>query len=373
MPNYGCPIIEPSVVPFSQVDPDFLLFIYGVDIWLLVIKHLVKLCRLLQREDTVSGSIVFRWYDRGQADAIYDAWTVGQLLARLEAGAREAQARVAEADKARTSAEAPLGKPGAAATESLERLLTDMRARGYGDTLIRQLPTERASDALLHYELICDACTQAEWRAKEAFLIRHCTGLRVEAGQEVTSAAYLAPDELEAQYAASREGRFRWQDWPALTEGLGRLDWKRWQETFRASYDADKATRKAGVERALRDNYAAAEELRTRLKEGEQHHWTLVVYNANDERLPFPPPPILMGAVRQTEAEVAEARQIAEATLARRRRFQRIVVPIVLFVLFLMLSFLFTQSILGGLIGTALIFLIIATVVYLIIRPQAKT
>jgi hypothetical protein len=306
----------------------------------------------------VPGSIVFRWYDRGQADAIYGAWTVGQLLARLEA------------DKG--GAEAPLGRPGAAATESLERLLTDMRARGYGDTLIRQLPTERASDALLHYELICDACTQAEWRAKEAFLIRHFTGLRMEAGQE-SSAAYLAPAELEEQYAASREGRFRWQDWPALTAGLERLDWKRWQDTFHASYEADKATRKAGVERALRDNFAAAEELRARLKEGEQHHWTLVVYNANDERLPFPPPPILMGAVRQTEAEVAEARQAAEAMLARRRRFQRIVVPIVLFVLFLMLSFLFTQSIVGGLIGTVLIFLIIATVVYFIIRPQAKT
>lgn len=315
------------------------------------------------------GSITFRWYDRAQADAIYGAWTVGQLLARLEG------------DKARGGAEAPLGKAGVAATESLERLLADMRARGYGDTLIRQLPTERASDALLHYELICDTCTQAEWRAKEAFLIRHFTGLRVEAGQEITGAgapaavgaAYLSPAELEEQYAASREGRFRWQDWPALTEGLERLNWKRWQATFRASYEADKATRKAGVERALRDNYAAAEELRARLKEGEQHQWMLVVYNANDERLPFPPPPILMGAVRQTEAEVAEARQAAEATLARRRRFQRIVVPIVLFVLFLMLSFLFTQSILGGLIGTALIFLIIATVVYFIIRPQAKT
>lgn len=307
------------------------------------------------------GSIVFRWYDRAQADEIYSAWTAGQLLARLEA------------DKAKDGMQPPLGKPGVATTDSLERLLRDMQARGYGDTPIRQFPTERASDPLLHYELICDACTQAEWRAKEAFLIRHITGLRMDAGQEFSSAAYLSPAELEEQYAASREGHFRWQDWPALTQALGRLDWNRWQDTFRASYEADKATRKAGVERALRDNYAAAEELRQRLKEGEEHGWTLVVYNANDERLPFPPPPILLGAVRQTEAEVAEARRAAEATLARRRRFQRIVVPIVLLVLFLVLSFLFTQSILGGLIGTVLIVLIIGAVVYLIIRPQART
>jgi hypothetical protein len=312
----------------------------------------------------VPGSIVFRWYDRAQADDIAGAWTVKQLLARLEA------------DKASEGA-LPLGRSGVAPTESLERLLADMRARGYGETPIRQLPQERASDPLLHYELICDACTQAEWRAKEAFLIRHFIGLRLDAGQEgssaATGAAYLSPADLEDQYAASRDGRFRWRDWPALTEALERLDWTRWSETFRASYEADKATRKAGVERALRDNYAAVEELRQRLKEGEQHNWTLVVYNANDERLPFPPPPFLMAAVRQTEAEVAEARRAAEATLARRRRFQRIVVPIVLLAVFLLLSFLFTQSILGGLIGTALIVLIIATVVYFIIRPQAKT
>jgi hypothetical protein len=307
----------------------------------------------------VPGSIVFRWYDRTQADEIYSAWTVGQTLARLEA------------DKA--GKEAPLGKPGAATTESLERLLADMRARGYGDTLIRQLPAEQVSDPLLRYELICDACTQAEWRAKEAFLTRHITGLRTDAGQEISSVAYGSPADLEEQYKASREGRFRWRDWSALTEALERLDWNRWDKTFRASYAEDKATRKAGVERALRDNYAAAEELRQRLQEGEQHGWALVVYNANDERLPFPPPPLLMEAVRQTEEAVAQARRAAEATLARRRRFQRIVVPIILIGLFLLLSFLFTQSIAGGLIGTALILLIIAAVVYLIIRPQART
>ncbi len=306
------------------------------------------------------GSIVFRWYDRAQADDIASAWTVGQLLARLEA------------DKARSGSQPPLGKPGAATTESLEGLLTDMQARGYGNTLIRQLPAERASDPLLHYELICDACTQAEWSAKDAFFIRHVSGLRVKPGQAM-SAGYLSLADLEAQYAASREGRFRWRDWPALTEALERLDWTHWQETFRASYEADKATRKAGVERALRDNYAAVEELRQHLKEGEQHGWALVVYNANDERLPFPPPQFLMEAVRQTEAEVEQARREAEAMLARRRRFQRVVVPIVLLTVFLLLSFLFTQSILGGLIGTALIVLIIAAVVYLMIRPQART
>jgi hypothetical protein len=308
----------------------------------------------------VPGSIVFRWYDRTRADEIYSAWTVGQTLARLEA------------DKANDGAQPPLGKPGVATTDSLERLLADMRARGYGETPIRQLPTERASDALLHYELICDACTQAEWRAKEAFIIRHFSGLRADGGQEA-SRAYLAPAELEEQYKASREGRFRWREWSALTEALERLEWSRWEKTFRASYEADKATRKEGVERALRENYAAAEELRQRLQEGEQHGWALVVYNANDERLPFPPPPILMDAVRQTEEEVAQARRAAEATLARRQRFQRIVVPIILVVVFLLLSFFFTQSLLGGLIGTVLIILIIAAVVYLIIRPQART
>jgi hypothetical protein len=309
----------------------------------------------------VAGSIVFRWYDRAQADAIASTWTVGRLLALLED------------ENSAGAPEAPLGKPGVAATESLKHLLTDMRARGYGDTLVRQLPIERASDALLHYELICDACTQAEWRAKEAFFTRHMTGLRVDGGQEIDSAAYLSPADLEAQYAASREGCFRWQDWPGLTEALEHLDQECWNETFRASYEADKTTRKAGVERALRDNYAATEELRQHLQEGEQHGWALVVYNANDERLPFPPPAFLMEAVRQTEAEVAEARLAAEATLARRRRFQRIVVPIVLVGMFLILSFVFTQSILGGLIGTALILLIIGAVVYFIIRPQART
>ncbi|HEU5369116.1 MAG TPA: hypothetical protein VFU69_11655 [Ktedonobacterales bacterium] len=306
------------------------------------------------------GSIVFRWYDRKQADEIYSAWTVKQLLARLEA------------DKANADTQPLLGKPGVATTDSLERLLSDMRARGYGETPMRQLPTERASDALLHYELICDACTQAEWRAKEAFIIRHVSGLRADAGQEFNR-AYLAPEELEEQYKASREGRFRWREWSALTEALERLEWSRWEKTFRASYEADKATRRDGVERALCDNYAAAEELRQHLQEGERHSWALVVYNANDERLPFPPPPILMDAVRRTEEEVAQARQAAEATLARRRRFQRIIVPIVLIAVFLLLSFLFTQTLLGGLIGTVLIILIIAAVVYLIIRPQART
>ncbi len=308
----------------------------------------------------MSGSIVFRWYNRAQADEIAGAWTVGQLLARLEADKAQAEAL-------------SLGKPGVAATESLERLLADLRKRGYSDTPIRQLPTEQVSDPLLHYELICDACTQAEWRAKEAFFIRHISGLRMEPGQENTSVAYLSPADLEEQYTASREARFRWRDWPALTEALERLDWTRWQETFRTSYEADKATRKAGVERALRENYAALEELRQCLKEGEQHNWALVLYNANDERLPFPPPPFLLEAVRQTEAQVALARQAAEVTMARRRRFQRIVVPIILLSLFLMLSFLFTQSLLGGLIGTGLIVLMIAAVVYLMTRPQART
>jgi hypothetical protein len=309
---------------------------------------------------------VFRWYDRAQADEIYSEWTMGQALARLEADKANASAPAANAG-------VPLGKPGAATTESLERMLRDMQARGLGETPIRQLPQEQVSDPLLRYELICDACTQAEWRAKEAFLIRHLNGLRMDRGEEFGSAGALAENDLEAQYKASREGRFRWRDWSALVEGLDRLDWNRWTKTFRASYETDKVTRKAGVERALRDNYGALEELARSLQEGEERHWTLVVYNANDERLPFPPPPLLMEAVRQTEAEVEQARQAAEATLARRRRFQRVVVPIVLIVVFLLLSFLFTQSILGGLIGTALILLIIATVVYFIVRPQART
>ena len=307
------------------------------------------------------GSIVFRWYDRTQADEIYSTWTVGRALARLEA------------DQTNAGAGTPLGAPGVATTDSLEGLLTDMRGRGFGETPIRQLPTEQASDELLRYELICDACTQAEWRAKEAFLMRHLSGLRMEPGEEISGADALSQDDLELQYKASREGRFHWRDWTALTEGLERLDWSRWDKTFRASYEADKVTRRAGVEQGLRKNYEAIEELRQRLQEGEQHDWTLVVYNANDERLPFPTPAFLMAAVRQTEAEVEEARRAAEATMARRRRFQRIVVPIVLVGLFLMLSFLFTQSIVGGLIGTALIIVIIAAVVFFILRPQART
>ena len=308
----------------------------------------------------MAGSIVFRWYDRTLADEVYSTWTIAQLQGRLEA------------DKRKEAGQPALGKPGVATTDSLERLLVDWRAQGYAGTHISQILAERASDRLLRYELICDACSQAEWRAKEAFLIRHVTGLRAGADEEVGGAAYLSPDELEAQYAASREGRFRWGDWPALTEALARLEWERWTAAFRASYAADKATRRSGVERALRDNYEAFEELRRRLSEGEQQGWALVVYDANDERLPFPAPPILEEAVRQTEEEVAEGRRAAEATLARRRRFWRIVVPIILLILFLLLSFLFTQSLIGGLIGTALIALIVGVVVYLIIRPQAS-
>ncbi len=314
------------------------------------------------------GSIIFRWYDRAQADTIYSGWTVEQLQARLEA------------DKARESAQAvkasemaPLGKPGVATTESLEQLLKDARTQGYTETPISQLPAEHPSDRLLRYELICDACTQAEWRAKEAFFIRHVTGLRAGMEGALVSDAYLSPDELEERYAASREGRFHWREWPALTEALERLEWECWTTTFRASYEADKSTRRAGVEGALRDHYVAFEELKRLLKEGDEHNWALTIYSSNDERLPFPAPPILMEAVRQTEEQVALARREAEATLARRRRLQRIVVPIVLLVLFLMLSFLFTQSILGGLIGTGLIVLIIGVVVYLIIRPQTRT
>jgi hypothetical protein len=309
----------------------------------------------------VPGSIVFRWYGRAQADDIYNTWTVRQLRARLET------------EQASGEGQSPLGKPGVATTESLERLLADWQAQGYTDARICQIPAERASDRLLRYELICDACTQAEWRAKAAFFIRHVTGLRAGAGEEMGSAIALSPAELEERYAASREGRFRWREWPALTEALDRLDWNHWVETFRASYAAHKDTRRAGVEGALRDNYRAFEELRGLLKEGEQQGWTLVIYDANDERLPFPAPPILMEAVRQTEAEVAEARREAEATLAQRRRFQRIVVPIVLLMIFSLLSFLFTQSLIGGVVGTVLIVLIISIVVYLIIRPQART
>jgi len=305
----------------------------------------------------VPGSIVFRWYDRAQADTIYSAWTLEQLQTRLDA------------DRAKEAGQPPLGKPGVATTQSLEQLLADARAQGYAESPISQLPAEQASDRLLRYELICDACTQAEWRAKEAFFIRHVTsGTEGEGGD--TS---LSPAEMEERYAASREGRFHWREWPALTEALERLEWERWTRTFRASYEADKPTRRAGVQQALRDHYEAFEELRRLLQEGEAQGWTLSIYSSNDERLPFAPPPILMEAVRQTETEVAEARRAAEATLARRRRLQRVVVPIVLLVLFLMLSFLFTQSIIGGLIGTGLIVLIIGVVVYLIIRPHTRT
>lgn len=301
------------------------------------------------------GSIVFRWYNRAQADEIYSGWTVEQLQARLEADA-------ASKSKQR------LGKPGAATTDSLGRLLTDWRAQGREGELISQILTDKSSEKLLRYELICDACTQAEWQAKEAFFLRHINGLRGGIGDSVTDLALLEPAELEQCCAASREGRFRWQDWPALNEALERLEWERWRETFRYSYELDKPTRKAGVDRTLREHFEAFEELKRLLEEGERQGWALAIYDSNDERLPFPAPPILDEAVRQTEAEVAEARREAEATLARRRRFQRIVVPIVLIVVFLLLSFIFTQSIVGGLIGTGLIVLIIAAVILLIIR-----
>ena len=301
------------------------------------------------------GSIVFRWYDRAQADQIYSDWTVEQVQARLEADASDKSTR-------------RLGKPDAATTDSLERLLIDWRVQGRERERISQIPAERASDKLLRYELICDACTQAEWQAKEAFFLRHVNGLRGGIGEGVTDLTLLEPAELEARYAASREGRFRWQDWPALNEAMERLEWERWRESFRYSYELDKPTRKAGVERTLREHYTGFEELKRLLGEGEQHGWALAVYNSNDERLPFPAPPILTEAMRQTEAEVADARREAEATLARRRRFQRIVVPIVLIAVFLLLSFIFTQSLIGGLVGTGLIVLIIGAVIFLIIR-----
>jgi len=310
---------------------------------------------ILKREAVVPGSIVFRWYDRARADEILNTWTVDELQRRLEAG------------KGRQG-DQPVGKSGIATTDSLEKLLTDWQRQGYGAERISQAPAERASDRLLRYELICDACTQAEWRAKEAFFLRHMNGLRAGSGAASEPPPSLEAAELEERYAASREGRLRWQDWPALSQALERLNWDSWRETFRASYEMDKPTRQIGVERALGENYAAFEELKVRLSEGEEHGWALAIYNANDERLPFPAPPILMEAMRQTEREVAQAQHEAEATLARRRRFQRIVVPILLIVVFLLLSFIFTQSIIGGLIGTGLIVLIIGTVILFLIR-----
>ncbi len=304
------------------------------------------------------SSIVFRWYARAQADEIYSTWTVEQLQMRLMA------------DHAGKSAQ-PLGQPGAATTDSLERLLADWQAQGYGQERISQIPAEQASDKLLRYELICDACTQAEWRAKEAFFLRHVNGLRGDIGEYSTNLPVLGPEELEEHYAASRQGRFRWQDWPALTEAMERLNWERWHDTFRASYELDKPTRRAGVEQKLREHYEAFEELRHLLEEGERQQWALVIYDANDERLPFPVPPVLDEALRQTEAEVAAARREAEAILARKRRLWRIVVPIILLLVFGLLSFLFTQSLIGGAIGTTLIFLMIAIIVYLIIRKPA--
>lgn len=305
------------------------------------------------------GSIVFRWYDRAQADEIYGGWTVEQLQARLEADASGKSTQ-------------RLGKPGAGATDSLERLLIEWRAQGRERELISHIPTEQSSEKLLRYELICDACTQAEWQAKEAFFLRHVNGLRGGIGEGASGLTLLEPAELEARYAASREGRFRWQDWPALNEALERLEWERWRETFRYSYELDKPTRKAGVDRTLREHFTAFEELKRALEEGERQGWALAIYDSNDERLPFPAPLILSEAVRQTEAEVAEARREAEATLARRRRFQRIVVPIVLIVVFLLLSFIFTQSIVGGLVGTGLIVLIIGAVLFLLVRQPGR-
>src|SRR5579885_1058052 len=48
-----------------------------------------------QEEDCVPGSIVFRWYDRAQADEVYSTWTVAQLQARLEADKQRDRAAAA--------------------------------------------------------------------------------------------------------------------------------------------------------------------------------------------------------------------------------------------------------------------------------------
>lgn len=326
------------------------------------------------------GNIVFRWYDRQQADEIYCAWTGAQLLQRLEAQRKAGGQPDGPSDgpsggqvDGPSGGQPPLGTPGVATTESLERLLRDWQARGLGEQQISAVPVERPSDRLLHYELICDACTRAEWRAKEAFFIRHLGGLRKETPGESVSAeeAVQLQAEMEASYASSRQGHFSWQAWPLLREVLERLEWQRWQAAFRGSYERDKSIRRAGVERSLRENYQALAELKRLLQEGDEQGWALAVYEANDERLPFPPPAILDEAVRQTEAAVDAARQEAERTLARRQRVQRVVVPILLLLVFFFLGVFFTQSFLGAVIATAVICGIVGGVVWLIVRRSS--
>jgi hypothetical protein len=321
----------------------------------------------------VTGSIVFRWYDRQMADEIYSAWSGAQLLRRLEADTRtteEAAEREQAVAAAAPAGASPLGKPGVATTASLERLLRAWQAEGVAGQPIRAMPVERPSDRLLHYELICDACTQAEWRAKEAFFIRHLGALRRDTPEQSISPgdALVLQADISAHYDDSRAGRFAWQTWPLLAEGLERLEWERFAGALRSSYQADKPTRRAGVERALLENYAALETLRQRLREGDAHGWALVVYEANDERLPFPPPALLEEAMRQTEDEVDAARQAAERSLARRRRFQRVVVPVILLVVFWLLGFFFTQSFVGASLVAVVICGIVGGVVWLIVR-----
>jgi hypothetical protein len=306
----------------------------------------------------VPGNIVFRWYDREQADEIYCTWTGAQLLERLQAAQRK------------EGGQPPLGTPGVATTDSLEGLLREWQTRGLAEQRISEVPAERPSDRLLRYELICDACTRAEWRAKEAFFIRHLGGLRKDRpGESIsTEEAVQLQAGMEANYASSREGRFSWQQWPLLCEGLEQLEWERWEAAFRGSYARDKTIRRAGVERSLRENYQAFEELQRLLQEGARQGWALAVYEANDERLPFPPPALLDEAVRETEAAVDAARHEAERALARRQRMQRVVVPILLVVVFFFLGFFFTQSFPGAVLVTALICGLVGGVVWLILR-----
>jgi hypothetical protein len=313
----------------------------------------------------VTRSIVFRWYDRQQADEIYSTWTGAQGLQRIE----EARGKEGEA----SGEQPPLGTPGVATTDSLERLLREWQAQGLAAQQISAVPAGRPSDRLLRYELICDACTKAEWRAKEAFLIRHLGGVRKYvpgAGVSPEEAGQLQA-EMEARYADSRAGQFDWQTWPFLREGLERLGWERWDAAFRGSYEADKATRRAGVERSLRENYQALEELGRLLQEGERQGWALAVYEGNDERLPFPPPASLEESVRQTEAEVDAARHEAERMMQQRRRFQRVVVPGILLLVFLFLGLFFTQSFLGAVIVAAVICGLVGGVVVLILRRSS--
>ncbi len=323
------------------------------------------------------GNIVFRWYDRQQADAIYCTWTGAQLLQRLEATQGKAggpsNGSAGGPLDGPSGGQPPLGTPGIATTDSLERLLREWQARGLAEQQISAVPVERPSDRLLHYELICDACTRAEWRAKEAFFIRHLGGLLKELPGESVSAeeAVQLQTEMEASYVSSRQGHFSWQAWPLLRQGLERLEWERWQAAFRGSYEREKTIRRAGVERSLREHYQAFEELRRRLQEGDEQGWALAVYEANDERLPFPPPAILDEAVRQTEAAVDAARHEAERILRRRQRVQRVVVPLLLLLVFFFLGVFFTQSFLGAVIITAVICGIVGSVVWLIVRRSS--